>query len=93
MRLQQGRKRRQHLDGDPERLLVFIEPCLAFSPAERQEDRVRLRVHFSPEALPPWLRDTCPDPFDYFVVIDLSAVELAEAADASDIELALFPER
>jgi hypothetical protein len=40
---------------EPQQLLVFTEPDIAFSLEQRRADRVRVRVHFSLEALPPWL--------------------------------------
>lgn len=39
--------------GQDEQLLVFTEPNVAFSLQERVADRVRVRIHFSLEALPP----------------------------------------
>ena len=57
--------------------------------------RVRVRVHFGIEALPPWLQggQEEPAPFDYFVRLDVSAQELAQAAVSWMLELAEFPER
>jgi hypothetical protein len=80
--------------GEPGQLLVFTEPNLAFSLESRIGDRVRVRAHFSLEALPPWLRDHHqPDIFDYFVLVDLSASELAGAAGTWTRDLADYPER
>src|SRR6185369_1127417 len=39
--------------GESEELLYFLEPNVAFSMEERTADRVRIRVHFSLESLPP----------------------------------------
>jgi hypothetical protein len=79
---------------DRERLLMFTEPCLAFSLAAREAGRLQLRVHFSLQALPPWLHSgSPPDIWDYFVFLDTSAGEMAEAAGAWEAELARFPER
>jgi hypothetical protein len=67
--------------GQDEQMLVFLEPVVAFSLQERIADRVQVRVHLSLEALPQWLRgDEQPDIFDFFVVLDMSAAELAAAA-------------
>jgi hypothetical protein len=84
-------------DGD-ERLapaqLEFLEPNLAFSLVERIADRVRIWVHFGMETLPPWLRGAEePVPYEYFVCLDMSAEELAKAAESWMRELAEFPER
>jgi hypothetical protein len=65
--------------GEPEKLLTFTEPNLALSLEARAADRLRIRVHFSLEALPPWLHGAGrPDIFDYFVTLDVSAAELAK---------------
>jgi hypothetical protein len=80
---------------EPGQFLEFLEPNIAFSLEERTADRVRIRVHFGVEALPPWLHggQQEPPPFDYFVLLDVSAQELAQAAEAWMLELAEFPER
>ncbi|HEX7162632.1 MAG TPA: hypothetical protein VF223_15525 [Trebonia sp.] len=81
--------------GEPEgRLLFFTEPNLAFSVESRTSDQVRVRVHFSLEALPPWLHgDQRPDIFGYVVHIRLSVAKLADAADSWVRGLAQYPER
>lgn len=77
-----------------ERLLFFTEPNLAFSVESRMSDRVGVRVHFSLEALPPWLHGAQqPDMFDCVVLIRLSAAELADAADSWARDLTQYPER
>jgi hypothetical protein len=76
---------------EPERLLVFTEPNLAFSLESRIADRVWVRVRFGLEALPPWLQGAQQP--DYSVLLDLSAVELAGAASTWAVELADYPER
>jgi hypothetical protein len=80
--------------GEPGQLLAFTEPNLAFSLESRIGDRVQVRAHFSLEALPPWLRGQHePEIFDYFVPVDLSAEELADAAGTWTCDLARYPER
>jgi len=80
--------------GQDEQMLVFTEPNVAFSLQERAANRVRVRVHFSVEALPPWLRGTeQPDIFDFLVVLDMSAAELAEAAGDWNASLGRYPRR
>jgi hypothetical protein len=80
--------------GEPEQLLVFTEPNLAFSLESRIGDQVRVRAHFSLEALPPWLRSQHqPDIFEYVVLVDLSASDLAGAARTWTRDLAKYPER
>ena len=81
--------------GEPEgRLLVFTEPNLAFSVESRINDQVGVRVHFSLEAVPPWLDgDQRPDIFDYVVLIRISAAELADAADSWTRDLTQYPKR
>lgn len=78
------------VDGEPEELLDFLEPHLAFSVEERTADRVRIRVHFNSGAEPPWLRN---EEGKFFVRLELSAVELTRAAESWMLELAEFPER
>lgn len=80
--------------GGSGQLLVFTEPNLAFSLESRIGDQVRVRAHFSLESLPPWLRGQHkPDIFNYFVLVDLSAAELAGAARTWTRDLAKYPER
>lgn len=80
--------------GQDEQLLVFTEPNVAFSLQERIANRVRVRVHFSLEALPPWLQGARqPDMFDYFVVLDVSEAELRQAAGDWTLNLGQFPPR
>ena len=81
--------------GEPEGLLDFLEPNLAFSVEGRTADRVQIRIHFSLESVPPWLQnaDAEPDLFQYFVRLEISAEELTRAAESWMLELAKFPER
>jgi hypothetical protein len=81
--------------GEPGELLEFPEPDIAFSVEGRAGGRVRIRVHFSLEALPPWLRGTAEEPglFEYFVRLDVSADELTRAAESWLLDLAEFPPR
>lgn len=80
--------------GQDEQLLVFTEPNVAFGLQERIASRVRVRVHFSLEALPPWLQGAGrPDIFDFFVVLDVPAAELRQAADDWTLKLRQFPSR
>jgi hypothetical protein len=75
-------------------LLHFTEPNLALSLEERTEERVRLRIHLSLEASPPWLQEPDrPALFDYFLVIDLSIEDLAAAAEEWDNDCKPFPVR
>jgi hypothetical protein len=82
------------VDGEPEELLEFLEPDIAFSVEERTADRVRIRVHFSLEARPPW-RQGAEEPglYEYFVRLDVSAEELTHAAESWMLGLTEFPER
>jgi hypothetical protein len=81
--------------GEPEGRLEFFEPDIAFSVAERTADRVRIRVHFNVDSLPPWLQGTEVEPglYEYFVRLEVSAEELTRAAESWMLELAEFPER
>jgi hypothetical protein len=77
-----------------ERLLFFTEPNLAFSVESRISDQIGVRVHFSLEALPPWVHGAQqPDIVDYVVLIRLSAAGLADAADSWARDLTRYPER
>ena len=79
--------------GEPQQLLTFTEPNLAFSLESRTGDQVRIRAYFSLESMPPWLRgQNQPDIFDYFLCLDLSAAELADAARTWTRALAEYPE-
>lgn len=79
------------------RLCAFLEPNLAFSLAAQAGGRVRLRVHLSLEALPPWLSDPDgpgrPGLFDYTVDVDTTTAALAQAAEDWATSLADFPIR
>lgn len=80
-----------------ENLLVFTEPNLAFSLASRDDGSATIRVHFSLESLPPWLRGNTdaerPDIFDFFVEVQLARSALAEAAASWGREILAFPVR
>ena len=76
------------------RLLFFTEPNLAFSLAERIAEHVRLRVHFSLEALPPWLSGAeQPDVFDFFVELEVPTAQVEIAAADWAAALSRFPQR
>jgi hypothetical protein len=74
--------------------LCFTEPNLAFGLEVRVADKVWLRVHFSMEALPPWLSGAeQPDIFDFFVVLEVPAAQVGIAAADWAIALSRFPQR
>jgi hypothetical protein len=80
--------------GEADELLWFTEPNLAFGLEERIADQVLLRVHFSLEALPPWLSGAeQPDIFDFFVVLDVPAAQVDIAAADWAVALGRFPQR
>jgi hypothetical protein len=83
------------VDGEPEGVLEFLEPNLAFSVEERTADRGRIRIHFSLESLPPWLQNRAvrPSLLQYFVRLEVSAEDLIRAAESWMLELAEFSER
>lgn len=75
-------------------LLAFTEPNLALSLEQRAGGRLRIRVHFSLEALPPWLKGANRlDLYEQFLVLDVSSEELETAAAQWDNEHASFPIR
>lgn len=77
-----------------ERLLTFTEPNLALSLEGRTDDRARIRVHLSLEALPSWLDyEERPEMYEYFVVLDVNHSDLARAINDWEKELTAFPER
>ena len=80
-----------------EHVLVFTEPNLAFSLASRDDGSATIRVHFSLESLPPWLRQNGkaerPDIFDFFVEVQPARSALAQAAASWNQELSAFPVR
>ncbi len=79
---------------EDERLLVFTEPNLAFSLAGRERERLTIRVHFSLESRPPWLReDVASDLFDYYIEVSPTKPGLVRAVDEWERELAAFPVR
>ncbi len=77
-----------------EQLLVFTEPVVSLSLAERTPDAALIRVHLSLEGKPPWLQDDDNvDIFEYFLPIDAALNEVSCAADDWEHELEAFPER
>ncbi len=75
-------------------LLAFTEPNLALSLEQRANGRLRIRVHFSLEALPPWLNGANrPGLHEHLLVLDVSSDELETAAAQWDNEHASFPIR
>jgi hypothetical protein len=79
---------------EPGRLQIFTEPVIALSLEYRGEQRARIRVHLSLEALPPWFQEEDrPDVFEFFVSLDVDLDDLRHAADDWDGNLASFPER
>jgi hypothetical protein len=82
------------IDSFEEYLLFFTEPNLAFSLEDHNANQARIRIHFSCEALPPWLIGaTQPDVFDFFIVLDVEHKHLLDAATQWKTELMAFPER
>jgi hypothetical protein len=79
---------------EAEQLLCFTEPNLAFVLEERVADQVWLRVHFSLEALPPWVSGAAQsDIFDFSVVLDVPADQVGIAAADWAVALSRFPQR
>ena len=74
--------------GEPGGWLVFTEPNLGFRLKERTVGRVRIAVDFTGEVTPPWFGFG-----SYLVDLDLSAEEMAQAAESWMPDLAEFPER
>ena len=93
--VQSGRIQPAPFDGsEDERLVVFTEPNLAFSLAERGDGGVTIRVHMSLESRPPWLQDDeSSDLFEYFVEVSPTHEALAQAIDQWERELVAFPVR
>lgn len=75
--------------------IAFTEPNLSFSLDGHCAGRVRLRVHFSHEALPPWAPRGHEgwQAGEYVLALDISQEDLAHAASAWDLENEQFPER
>jgi hypothetical protein len=84
------------LDGDGEigKPTAFTEPNLAFLIEDYHNDGVRLRVRFSHESLPDWIRDFAGwQSAEYLVVLEVSHADMAQAAQAWDRERQAFPAR
>jgi hypothetical protein len=79
---------------DEDDLMAFTEPNLAFSLADRDATSVRVRVHCSAEASPPWLAGTGRPPlYDWFVLLDVTIQDLLAAGAAWAEEIRVFPVR
>jgi len=75
-------------------LLTFTEPNIAFSLQEHTDERARIRVHLSLEALPPHLHGPGrPDTFAYYLTVDTSVQAIAAAADEWNDDCRSFPVR
>jgi hypothetical protein len=74
---------------------IFTEPNISFFIDGHDENRVRMRICFSYESLPEWLGRDAPDwrTGEYFVSLDLSSADLAEAAQTWERERQAFPGR
>jgi hypothetical protein len=74
---------------------VFTEPNVGFFADGREGALVRMRVRFSHESLPGWLpRDAAGrQAGEYFVALEVTAADLAEAARAWDRERRAYPAR
>ena len=89
----------QATDPDPEGgsapALSFMEPCLAFSLADRDDDGgAVVRVHLSLEAAPPWQQDEEAEYlYEFTVDVHLDTEALLGAADGWSAELSPFPVR
>ncbi len=72
--------------------LEFLEPLLAFSATARTGDDLVVRVRFTAEAAPPWLRE---DPLSVGCAVELrlTADRLRAVADAWTHELDALPRR
>jgi len=74
--------------------LIFTEPNLGFTLADRTAGRVRITVAFTLEVAPPWFLGGQPHaPSSGLVHLDVSAEEVAQAAESWMRDLAEFPER
>jgi hypothetical protein len=74
--------------------LFFTEPNLTFSLTGADERQCELAVHFSLEALPPWLqRPSRPGIFDYAVTLTITRDDLTEAVQTWRQQLHQFPIR
>jgi hypothetical protein len=61
---------------------------------DRRSDGVRMRVRFSHESLPDWIRDVAGwQSAEYFVVLDMRSADMAEAVRDRHCERQAFPVR
>ena len=73
--------------------LSFPEPVLGLSVTAPAGDEVVVRIRFTAEAAPPWLRDDDPHSVEHAVEVRLRADQLRGAADAWVRELDALPGR
>lgn len=79
-------------DDDPS--LTFVEPSLAFSVASYGDQSIRLRVHLTHLAAPPWqVIDDKLNTWTYFVELDVDRSEIVRAAEDWSSETIAFPRR
>lgn len=78
-------------EGEPS--LAFMEPVLGFSTTARDGDELVVRIYFTAEAAPPWLRDDDPHSAQYAVDLRLRADQILAAADTWTGELDALPSR
>ncbi|MCU7722513.1 hypothetical protein ODJ79_02180 [Actinoplanes sp. KI2] len=77
--------------GEPS--LSFMEPALGFAIAGRSDTEVVLRVRFTAEAAPPWLRADNPHSAQCTAELRLRPAQLLAAATAWSRELEALPSR
>ncbi|MFB9238429.1 hypothetical protein ACFFWC_23345 [Plantactinospora siamensis] len=80
-------------DGEPAPSLSFLEPALGFSVTGYAEDEVELRVFFTAEAAPPWLREADPHGARHIVAIRVRCDQVLAAAETWRRELDDLPAR
>ena len=74
-----------------ERCMDFMEPCLVFSCISSDDSTEALKIEFSHEFRPPWLNRNQEDEFE--MVFPLAKIDLIEAAEALERNLARYPQR
>jgi hypothetical protein len=77
------------------KLVSFTEPNISFTIDSYDSDRVLIRVRFSHESLPSWVprEPRGWQSAEYFLPLDVTCDQLAQAAQVWDLERAQFPAR
>lgn len=79
---------------EAEHLLVFTEPNVAFSLADRTDEDAAIRVHLSLQSRPPWvIKPGGPGVFAYYLLLRMPMAQVELAIQDWERLIAVYPAR